>query len=372
MSPYAVVIGGGGIAGVEGLLRLRRLTGDQLEVTLVCPVDELVYRALAVLEPFDLGGVRRYPMERISADTGARWIKDTVGWVDRDGHTVHTGAGQSLPYDALLLAIGGQRRTRLKYADVFTADPANPTFRDLLRDVEDGAVDNLAFVLPEGRSWPLPLYELALLTAQRAHDHNQHPDLAFITPEPRPLYPFGGPAGAAVADLLRTAEITLHSGCTVQVTGPRQLTLQPSGQQLSTQRVVTIPTITGPNVRGIPGDAVNRFLPVDDHCRVLGTDGRIFAAGDATNLPVKHGGVSAQQADTAAAGIAHLAGLGPAPSALHPVIRGTLLTGGKPLYLSAHLIAGQGWQAEIYETAPWPVEDKIIAEELSRYLDQLG
>ena len=111
---------------------------------------------------------------------------------------------------------------------------------------------------------------------------------------------------------------------------------------------------------------------MDDHCRVLGTDGRIFAAGDATNLPVKHGGVSAQQADTAAAGIAHLAGLGPAPSALHPVIRGTLLTGGKPLYLSAHLIAGQGWQAEIYETAPWPVEDKIIAEELSRYLDQLG
>ena len=34
----------------------------------------------------------------------------------------------------------------------------------------------------------------------------------------------------------------------------------------------------------------------------------VFAAGDATDFAVKHGGISAQQADTAAAGIGHLAG----------------------------------------------------------------
>ena len=37
--------------------------------------------------------------------------------------------------------------------------------------------------------------------------------------------------------------------------------------------------------------------------------------------------LAAQQADTAAAGIAHLAGAGPAPPALRPVVYGTLLTG---------------------------------------------
>jgi NADPH-dependent 2,4-dienoyl-CoA reductase/sulfur reductase-like enzyme len=67
--------------------------------------------------------------------------------------------------------------------------------------------------------------------------------------------------------------------------------------------IVTVPRITGPNVRGIPGDAQDRFLRVDEHCRVTGAGGRIYAAGDATHLPVKHGGVGAQQADTAAASI---------------------------------------------------------------------
>ena len=42
----------------------------------------------------------------------------------------------------------------------------------------------------------------------------------------------------------------------------------------------------------------------------------MFAAGDATDFPVKHGGLGAQQADTAAAGIAHLAGTGERPAPL--------------------------------------------------------
>jgi hypothetical protein len=85
---------------------------------------------------------------------------------------------------------------------------------------------------------------------------------------------------------------------------------------------------------------------------VTGAGGRIFAAGDATHLPVKHGGVGAQQADTAAAAIVHLAGLGPAPAPLHPVIRGVLQTGAQPLYLTAHLIAGQGARARVERSAP--------------------
>src|SRR5919204_6041715 len=215
MSPFTVVIGGGGIAGVEGLLRLRRLAGDQLDVTLLSPDSELVYRPLAVLEPFAKGAARRYPIDRIVADTNARWVRDTVGWVDRTDHVVHTGGGQSVPYDALLLAMGGQRRVRIEHAEVFTGDRSDTRFSGLVHDVEEGTINSLAFVLPSGRTWPLPLYELALMTAQRAHERKRHPDITFITPEPRPLYPFGGPAGDAVADLLRKADITLHSSSTV-------------------------------------------------------------------------------------------------------------------------------------------------------------
>ena len=59
MSRFEVVICGGGIAGVEGLLRLRRLAGGEVQLTLVSPELHLVYRPLAVLEPF--------AMERVAA-----------------------------------------------------------------------------------------------------------------------------------------------------------------------------------------------------------------------------------------------------------------------------------------------------------------
>ena len=58
MAGFAVVICGGGIAGIEGLLRLRRLAGDQLDMILLSPADYLVYRPLAVLEPFAAGAAR--------------------------------------------------------------------------------------------------------------------------------------------------------------------------------------------------------------------------------------------------------------------------------------------------------------------------
>ncbi|MGZ4248118.1 MAG: hypothetical protein ACXVUE_07405, partial [Solirubrobacteraceae bacterium] len=65
---FEVVVCGGGVAGVEALLRLRQLGGDRMSLTLVSPDRDLVYRPLAVLEPFASSSVRRYPLERIAAD----------------------------------------------------------------------------------------------------------------------------------------------------------------------------------------------------------------------------------------------------------------------------------------------------------------
>ena len=80
----------------------------------------------------------------------------------------------------------------------------------------------------------------------------------------------------------------------------------------------------------------------------------MFAAGDAIAFPVKHGGLAAQQADTAAAAIARLAGGDVEAAPFSPQLRGKLLTGGKPLYLSARLVGTQGFESEVSETPPWP------------------
>ncbi|MEO9117732.1 MAG: hypothetical protein ABI355_01265 [Solirubrobacteraceae bacterium] len=97
-----------------------------------------------------------------------------------------------------------------------------------------------------------------------------------------------------------------------------------------------------------------------------------MAVGDVTQSPVKHGGLGAQQADTGAAGIAHLLGAAPRPDPLTPIIRATLFTGDKPLYLSARVDGPLGWSSEAHEHPPRPPDNKIAAAELGPRLEALA
>lgn len=367
MTDFKAVICGAGIAGAEAALRLRRLAGDRVAITLVSPDEQLAYRPRAVGEPFSLGRAHRYPVARIAADAGAQWVQDTVAAVDPKARAVRTGGGLELEYDAVLLALGGRERQPFEHAHVFNDRNADETYHGIVQDIEDGYVTSLALVQPEGPSWPLPLYELALMTAERADSMNAKLQITFVTPDERPLQPFGGGASEAVQRLMQQAGITLHTGSRTRVLGPRQIVVEPEGRELHPQRIVTLPTIVGPALAGIPATE-HGYVPIDAHCRVRDCDGRVFAAGDATDFPVKHGGIGSQQADTAAAGIAHLAGAADAPPPLRPVVRGMLMTGRRPLYIAAHVVDGRGWLAETYDVPPWPADEKVIAEELGPYL----
>ncbi len=369
VADFRVVIVGAGIAGVEGLLRLRRLAGEAVTVTLLSPEEHLVYRPSRVLEPFAHGQPpTRYPVARIAADANTRWVRDSLSWLDTAARTVHTTSGQELPYDALLLALGGHERKPNSDVVVFTDHTSEHLYREIMQNIESGVMTSLALVEPAGPSWPLPLYELAMLTAKQARDADAHPQIAVVTTDPRPLDAFGGEVSDAVTSLLTEAGITLYTGSHARVRGPRRLRLEPTGIELEPDRIVTLPTISGPNVRGLTGGADDRFIEVDEYCRARNAGGRIFAAGDATDLRVKQGGLAAQQADTAAAGIAHLAGVAPPPARLRAVMQGALLTGGKPLYLTAYLIAGSGVRSEIHDQPPWASTQAIVAEELTAYL----
>lgn len=369
MSRFSVVVCGGGVAGIEAVLRLRRLAADELDITLVSASDTLVYRPLSVLEPFGAALGLRYPVARIVADTGVGWIRESFEWVDRAESVAYAG-DEAIRYDALLLAIGGRQLMPPDGVFVFS-DRTAPAYREVLEQSWSGQIRSIAFIPPAEPSWPLPVYELALLTAAEATKAGGvRPEIIVGEPAARPLAAFGREASDAITEVLTNAKISVHTRSEIRdQDGP--LLRTPAGD-LRPDLIVTVPRITGPNVRGLPGDALDRFLRVDEHCRVTGAGGRIYAAGDATHLPVKHGGVGAQQADTAAASIVHLAGLGPQPEPLHPIIRGVLLTGGPPLYLTAHLIAGEGVRAQVTRTPPWPVDDKIVAEELSPYLAGLN
>jgi sulfide:quinone oxidoreductase len=256
----------------------------------------------------------------------------------------------------------------VEHALTFRDAEAGRVYEDVVQGVERGEVDSVAFVVPEGPVYPLPAYELALLTAERAKRAGvTGVDLVLVTPEPFPLAAFGGAAGAAVGGRLRGAGVQVYTSAHGFAPEPGRLLIQPQGADLSPARIVAMARITGPGIPGLVGHA-HGFIPIDAHCGVPGTGGRVFAAGDATAFPIKHGGLAAQQADTAAAAIAQLAGVDVEQTPFSPELRGKLLTGGKPLYLSARLVGTQGFESEVSETPFWPVDDKIVAAELGPYL----
>jgi sulfide:quinone oxidoreductase len=372
MPDFRVVICGGGIAAVEGLLRLRKLVADSVHVDLVAPNEQLVYRPLAVREPFAFGPPRRYPLRRIARDGHADWIQDSLSWVDLEGQVVHTGEGEAIGYDALLVAVGARQVEAYQHVATFRDAEADAVYQGIVQDVEEGYSRSLAFVQPIGPVWPLPLYELALMTAERADSMDVRDlRLSLVTPEPRPLAVFGQAVSAVVTDHLQHAGVEVFCDSLARVPAAGRVIIEPKGVELHPQRIIAMPRVAGPAVRGLPGAGAHGFLPIDKHCSVPGTGGRVFAAGDAADYPIKHGGLGAQMADAAAEAIATLAGAHDRPAPFSPVVRGKLLTGGSPVFMSARPLGAESFESEVYDEPPWPMEEKVVAEELGPYLAKL-
>jgi len=369
MDRFSVAAVGVEEAALEGVLRLRKLAGDAVDITLVAPGDEYVVRALSVREPFALGAADRHPLRPLLRDAGAEWVRDRLAWVDLDGQAVHTTDGRAVGYDALLIAVGGQLAPAYEHATTYRDDRADELLRGTVEDVEEGYTKRIAFLAPDTPIWRLPLYELALMTANRAAEAGMTDvEVVLATPEPAPLAAFGEAASAAVAELLEDTGVTVHAGATIAVPEAGRVTIEPGGLDERFDRVIALPRMTGPAIRGLPGAGAHGFLPVDGECALRDGGGRVFAAGDATDLDLKHGGLGAQQADTAAAAIARLAGVDDvAPAPLHPVVHGKLLTGRRPLYLRARLVGGGSFESEVSEQ-PLGTEDKVVAAELGAYL----
>lgn len=373
MDRFKVVIAGGGVAAIEGLLRLRRLAGDAVDVCLLAPNEEFSFRALSVKEPFAGGRAQRHELRRIAADQGAGLVVDRLGSVDVDEQVVRTETSGDLPFDALLLAVGGRMSPAFDHVKTFRDADADALFGGVVQDVEGGYSKTVAFLVPDGPVWMLPLYELALMAAAGASSAGfDDVELTLVTPEPWPLAGFGRAASDAVAQLLESAGITVYCSALAQVPAKQHLLVQPQGIDLTPDRMISMPRVSGPSIRGIAGGGDRGFIPIDRHCSVPGTKGRVFAAGDAAAFPIKHGSLGAQQADTAAAAIARLAGADVEPETYHAQLRGMLLTGKQPLYLMARVVGGQGFESEVSEEPLWSPPDKVSTEELGPYLAGLG
>jgi sulfide:quinone oxidoreductase len=319
-----IVIAGGGVAALEACLALRdHLTADELEITLMTPERRFEYRPLAVLEPFE--GISRWSLDldSFAAEQEVELVCDVLSAVGPHARVAVTGSGGELGYDLLLIATGGHTADGIHGALTFRG----PAEGRLIRALLDDPPPSIAFAAPAGASWPLPLYELALMTAAELRRRGAATTMTLVTPEPAPLAQFGARASAFVAGELARNAIEVVTGAEPLAAREGALQLR-DGRHIAAAHVVALPRVLGRRIEGVPHDAED-FIVVDEHCRAVGLP-HVYAAGDGTNLPFKHGGLAAQQADAAAEAMLAELGVPIEPRPLEPVLEGVLFTDREP------------------------------------------
>ena len=363
MERAKVLVAGGGVAALEGALALQALGEGTVDVELVAPNADFAYRPLLVAEPFGGGSARTFPLRRLAEAAGASLREATVTGVDCDAHTVSTTAGDELPFDLLLLALGAVPVTAVPGTLCFRGPHDAAALARVVQEAAEGRVESIVFAAPPGTTWSLPVYELALQTRAELVDRGTTGvHVAVVTAEESPLGLFGAAASSAIAELLEARGIELHRATAPVAFADGVLRTAPTGE-IAADRAFALPRLEGPRLAGFPSDG-GGFIPVDEHCQVTG-EIDVWAAGDATAFPLKQGGIAALQADAAAEAIAARAGAELEPQPFRPVLRGLLLTGMAPRYLR-HELAGA---SSTIDTEPlwWPPA-KIVGRYLAPFL----
>jgi len=365
MDQHRVVIAGGGVGGLEALLALHEFAGDLVDVHLLSPADTYVQRAQLVAVPFGGPEPQRISLDELAAETGARHLRDTLAAVDPAARCVVTGAGETVPFDSLLVSVGAIAEEAVPGALTFPEPGEGGGLERILERLGRRDARRLAFAVAPGTEWSLPIYELALLTAAECRARRiEGVSLVLATHEPKPLRAAGESAHTLIEARLAEAGIELITGARTVRFARDRLELE-EGEPIAADAAIALARLRGPRIEGLPHTPAG-FLPIDVQMHVAGLDG-VWAVGDATTQPVKQGGLAAQQADIAARGIAIRAGARVPRRGFDPVLRAAMVTGGPVDYLRRRMTTGTEPDVGDGRALWWPAA-KVAGERLAARL----
>ena len=365
-----VVIAGGGVAALEAAIALHELAGDRVEVHMYSPREDFIYRPFAVGEPYGASRGMRYDLAQLAERCGATYHRASISSVDGEMRRAHTHDDEEIAYDYLIVACGSRLLAAVRGSVMFWGVADDGRVQDVIHHLREGKHHRVAFTMPGGGTWALPMYELALLAeAALSKQGIEGASLVIVTPEDAPLHLFGRAVSERVAALLAERGIEIVTGALPISFEEGHLSVSPP-TVIEADAVLSLPRMEGRRIDGVPCDSAG-FVPVDDHGRVRGME-HTYAAGDVTTFAVKQGGVAAQQADVAAEAIAAELGCDVEAKRFDPILRGVLWTGAKPLYLSGYLSGGHGETSSATDEAPWEgdEDDKLVARYLMPFLKQ--
>jgi sulfide:quinone oxidoreductase len=369
-SPARVVIVGGGFAALETLLALSAVAGDVTELTLVAPESVLSYRPAATAEAFGLMHARAWDLQEIADDLGVKYLRTVLEAVAGHQRRVRLRSGARLSYDALVLATGARASAGIPGALTFRDQRDVRQFRGLVRELEAGAVRRLVFAVPAGRTWPLPLYELALMSAGLAEERDLNVDVSLVTPERSPLAVLGAEASELVAGVLDERGVRFVGGAVATGVGRDGSLARRFEPPIEADRVVACPQLRARRISGVPADRWG-FVPTNALGVVDGMVG-VYAAGDITTFPIKQGSLAAQQANRIASAIAASLGLTVGEPPAGRVVELMLVGGQRPLRLRVELDDLGQSAATALEPAESEVEaswSKVFGRYLTSFLE---
>jgi sulfide:quinone oxidoreductase len=306
---------------------------------------------------------RRFSLAAIAADRGFSLRPDAVRSVAPERKELTTVAGETVPYDALVLAVGAEAVAAVPGAVTLAGSEDVALARARLEALAERPGARIAFVAAPATAWTLPVYEMALLAAAWASGRSAAPELWVVTHESRPLELFGEPASAEAAELLERGGVRLWANAEVEAVEDGRLWMAMEGG-MPVDLAIALPAVVGRPIPGLPHDELG-FTPVDLFGRVPGAPD-VYAIGDMTTRPLKQGGLAALQADAAASALAAWAGADVVPQPYRPELRAILLTGSAPLYL--HRPSGRSVATAVTVDPLWWPPHKIASQYLGPYL----
>ena len=267
--PVRVLVAGGNAGALEAALA-RIGTGVRIDV--LAPERHLVD---SVSEPAGLGRTVRRELAEIARASGFNLIRDAVERVDAEAHQVLTQGGETLDYDELVLSLSAQPRLTVPGALCLRGPQDAPALRTALLELQPGA--RVGYVIDDRSTWPLPAYELALMTESWSRAEERGLTVVLVTSELTPLDAFGKRASKHVRRAFAQRGIELHTERVADRFADDGLHVE-WDSPIPLDAAIALPALTGPAVPGIPRDALG-FAPVDEQGRVRGVSD-VFAVGD--------------------------------------------------------------------------------------------
>jgi sulfide:quinone oxidoreductase len=352
--PARVAIIGGGVAALEAMLALDALSYNEADVHLFSPEPGFMLKSLAVSTGFGRSEPTTYDLSSLAATAGASFHQLSVSEVDTKNRLLRLSDDAEFGYDYLIASPGTKSIWSVPGATPYWGPAGNQAVVEALAGLRGRKEARVIVTMPESGSWPLPLYELALLISAEL---DPAASISIVTPESSPLGLFGKTSAGKVATLLGDLGIEILLETAPAEFGDGTLTTT-NGRSLEADLVLTLPVLEGRPIPGLPSNEQG-FIPVDEFGRIEGHT-REYAAGDVTSFPVKFGGLATEQADVAAQAIAASAWGAPAPKPFEPVYHGTLVT--------PDGLIGLGRGAEDSSAYEWDPAEKVQGKYLTRFL----